>query len=128
LSEENEEVVLFQRRDKLPPSMADLEGKVEVVSGDVGNWVQVLDVVSKYDIETIYHNAAIMSRDCEASPANGFRVNVQGTFNILEAARILNVKDVIYVSSAATYGINPDTLEAIDRNQGLPLSKTPVNT
>ena len=115
LVEENEDVVLFQRRDRLPASMADLEGEVEIVSGDIGNWVHVLDAVAKYDIETIYHSAAIMSRDCEASPANGFRVNVQGTFNVLEAARILNVKDVIYVSSAATYGITPDALEAIDR-------------
>ena len=115
LLEEDEEVVLFQRRDQLPSSMADLEGRVKIVSGDIGNWVHVMDAVKQYNIESIYHSAALMSRDCEASPANGFRVNVLGTFNVLEAARILGINDVLYVSSAATYGITPKTLEAIDR-------------
>lgn len=103
---EGEEVVLFQRRSKLPPSAADLEGKVEVRSGDIGNWVQILEALKKYDIETVYHTAALLSKDCEESAANGFRVNVVGTVNILEAAHILGLKDVIFVSSGATYGLN----------------------
>ncbi len=101
-----EEVVLFQRRSKLPPSAADLEGKVEIRSGDIGNWVQILEVLKKYDIDTLYHTAALLSKDCEYSAANGFRVNVLGTVNILEAAHILGLKDVIFVSSGATYGLN----------------------
>ena len=36
---EGEEVVLFQRRSKLPSSLADLEGKVKIISGDISNWV-----------------------------------------------------------------------------------------
>ena len=103
---DDEEVVLFQRRSKLPPSAADLEGRVEIRSGDISNWVQVLEVLKKYDIDTVYHTAALLSKDCEESAANGFRVNVLGTVNILEAARILGVKDVIFVSSGATYGLN----------------------
>ncbi len=103
-----EQVVLFQRRSKLPPSAADLEGKVEIHSGDIGNWVQVLEVLKKYDIETVYHTAALLSKDCEYSAATGFRVNVVGTLNILEAAHLLGLKDVIFVSSGATYGVaNP---------------------
>ena len=101
---DGEEVVLFQRRSKLPPGAADLEGKVEIRSGDVGNWVQLLEVLKKYDIDTVYHTAALLSKDCEESAANGFRVNVMGTVNILEAAHILGLKNVIFVSSGATYG------------------------
>ena len=102
---DGEEVILFQRRSKLPPSAADLEGKVKIHSGDITNWVQVLEVLKKYDIDTVYHTAALLSKDCEESAANGFRVNVVGTVNILEAARILGVKDVIFISSGATYGV-----------------------
>ena len=117
LVEEGEEVVLFQRRDELPQSMSDLEGRVEIVSGDVSNWPQILEAVQRHHIESIYHAAALLSKDCETSAASGFRVNVLGTFNVLEAARILilGVKDVVFVSSAATYGLIPETLEAIDR-------------
>ena len=105
---DGEEVILFQRRSNLPPSAADLEGSVEIHSGDIGNWVQVLEVLKKYDIDTVYHTAALLSKDCEYSAANGFRVNVAGTVNILEAARFLGVEDVVFVSSGATYGLkNP---------------------
>jgi nucleoside-diphosphate-sugar epimerase len=108
LLENGEEVVLFQRRSTLPPSAADLEGKVEIRSGDISNWVQILEVLKKCDIDTVYHTAALLSKDCEYSAANGFRVNVLGTMNILEAAHILGLKDVIFVSSGATYGLtNP---------------------
>ena len=103
-----DEVVLFQRRSKLPSSAADLEGKVEIFSGDISNWVQVLEALKKYNVDSIYHSAALLSKDCEQSAANGFRVNVIGTVNILEAARLVGIKDIIFVSSGATYGLtNP---------------------
>jgi len=100
-----DEVILFQRRSKLPTSAIDLEGKVEIFSGDISNWVHVLEALKKYNVDSIYHTAALLSKDCEQSAANGFRVNVVGTVNILEAAHILDVKDVIFISSGATYGV-----------------------
>jgi len=104
---DGEEVALFQRRSQLPHSAIDLEGNVEIFSGDVGNWVHVLEAVNKYNVDYIYHAAALLGGDCEASAAAGFRVNVAGTMNVLEAARILGVKAVIFVSSGATYGLHP---------------------
>ena len=77
----------------------------EMCIRDSSNWVQILEVLKKYDVDSIYHTAALLSKDCEESAANAFRVNIVGTVNILEAARILGVKDVIFVSSGATYGL-----------------------
>jgi len=96
---EGEEVVLCQRRSKLPPSLADLEGKVKIISGDVSNWVHVVDAVKSNNVDCIYHTAA--------SPAVGFQVNVVGTFNILEAARILAVSHVIYTSTGYAESLTP---------------------
>jgi nucleoside-diphosphate-sugar epimerase len=104
---DGEEVVLFQRRSELPPSAVDLEGKLEIFSGDIGNWVHVVEAIQKHNIDSIYHSAALLSKDCEESAANGFRVNVIGTFNVLEAARLLRMKDITLVSSGATYGLVP---------------------
>ena len=104
---EDEEVVLFQRRSELPSSASDLKGKVEIISGDIGNWVSVVDAVKSSDVDCIYHSAALLGKACEDSPATGFRVNVIGTINVLEAARILGIKDIIYISSVATYGLHP---------------------
>jgi len=94
--------VLFQRRSQLPRSVADFEDKVEIIGGDIGTWIHVVEAVKSRDIDCIYHCAALLSKECEEDPAKGFRVNVIGTMNVLEAARILGVKDVIYVSSGAT--------------------------
>ncbi len=104
---EGEEVVLFQRRSKLPHYLVDLEGKVKIVSGDVSNWVHVVDAVKSNNVDCIYHTAALLSKDCHASPATGFQVNVVGTFNILEAARILGVCHVVYTSTGYAENLTP---------------------
>lgn len=104
---DGEEIVLFQRRSKLSRRIADLEGKAEIIGGDIGTWMHVVDAVKSSNIDCIYHCAALLSKECEEDPATGFRVNVIGTMNVLDAARILGVKDVIYISSGATYGLHP---------------------
>ena len=101
---DGEEVVLFQRRSQLPGTVADLEGNVKIFSGDVGNWEHVVHAMKSNDIDCIYHSAALLSEQCKADPLSGFRVNFGGTMNVLEAARTLGIKDVIFVSSGATYG------------------------
>jgi len=102
---DGEEVVLFQPPAELPRGAADLAPRLEVVSGDVGEWVHTLEAVSRYRVNCIYHCAAVLSAPCEASAANGFRTNVVGTMNVLEAARLLGVPDVVFVGSGATYGL-----------------------
>ena len=64
-------------------------------------------MLKRYDIDGIYHTAAMLTLGCDASPSAGFKVNVGGTLNLLEAARIMGVSDVAYISSGATYGIRP---------------------
>jgi nucleoside-diphosphate-sugar epimerase len=102
---DGEEVVLIQRRAELPRGAADLAGRVEIASGDVGELVHVLETIRRYRVDCIYHTAAILGSACEASAASGFRTNVGGTLNILEAARLLGVADVMFVGSGATYGL-----------------------
>ena len=104
---DGEEVVVFQRRKILPPGREDIRDRVKSISGDVSDWAQVLDVIKNNNIECIYHAAALLVSDCEESPAAGYRVNLTGTFNILEAARITGISDVICVGTAMTYGSLP---------------------
>jgi UDP-glucose 4-epimerase len=117
LLKEGEEIVLFQRRKEIPPSAADLNGKVTVFSGDISNWVHVVDAVKSHNIDGIYHSAALLTKGCDESAAAGFRVNVIGTMNILEAARIMGIKDVAYVSSGATYSLSPPKRVSNDTRQ-----------
>ena len=100
----NEEVVIFDVKGASPDIATDLKSKAEIVIGDVGNWVNVLEAVKKYNIDCIYHCAALLTTASEADPSVSFRINIGGTMNILEVSRILGVKDVIMISSGAAYG------------------------
>ena len=107
---EGEEVILFQRSTNLSAVTRDLEGKVKIFGGDIGNWVHVVDAVKSNNIDCIYHVAALLTRDCDTSPATCFQVNVVGTFNVLEAARILGVPHVIYCSTGYAHNLTRSSL------------------
>ena len=48
---------------------------------------QVLEVVRRRDIGTIYHLAALLSAVAEERPHLAWRINMGGLYNVLEAAR-----------------------------------------
>jgi len=81
-----------------------VEDRVTVVKGDLSNYSHVFSAVSKYGIDVIYHLGSMLSLPSDADPWSSFRVNTQGTFHVLEAARIMGVKKVIFSSTLATYG------------------------
>jgi len=103
LVELGEDVVLF---DVVSQSkhIDDIKDEVKIVRGDLSNWAEVLDAVKKYDVNCIYHTGALLSATAEESPLAAYMVNANGTFHVLEAARLFDVKKVIYLSTAATYG------------------------
>ena len=60
------------------------------------------------DVDTVYHLAALA--DIVPSiekPAEYFTTNVDGTFNVVEAARASGVRRLVYAASSSCYGI-PD--------------------
>jgi nucleoside-diphosphate-sugar epimerase len=98
-----EEVVLL---DVVSESrlIADIKNQVKVVQADLGNWAQILEVIKQNKIKSIFHTAALLSAAAEASPLSAYTVNANGTFHILEAARLFEVETVVFLSSIATYG------------------------
>jgi nucleoside-diphosphate-sugar epimerase len=64
-------------------------------------------VVEQYDIDTIYHLAAILSAAGEKDPWLAWRVNIDGTYNVLEVARDHEMVRVFFPSSIAAFG--PET-------------------
>ena len=86
-----------------PKNLAGLEYKFELVQGDLRNRRDVQAAVSK--IELIFHQAAFVSvpRSIE-NPRECYEINVNGTIELLEAARQAGVRRVVLASSAAVYG------------------------
>ncbi|MBI2571868.1 MAG: L-threonine 3-dehydrogenase [Candidatus Schekmanbacteria bacterium] len=60
-------------------------------------------VMQIYDIGTIYHLAAILSAVGESQPNQAWRINVNGLYNVLEAARYYRCQ-VFFPSSIGVFG------------------------
>jgi NAD dependent epimerase/dehydratase len=76
---------------------------IEVVSGDVRDYDSVARAME--GCETVFHLAALIGIPYSyVSPLAYLRTNVEGTYNILEAARVLEEGKVLITSTSETYG------------------------
>ncbi len=72
-------------RNTQPSQKLAESGPFEVVEcTDINN---IADVVKKYNIDTVYHLAALLSAVAEANPQKAWDVNINGLYNVLEVAR-----------------------------------------
>ena len=56
------------------------------------------------DMDIVVHLAAMWLLHCRDYPRTAFNVNIQGTFNVLEACVKNKIERLIYSSSASVYG------------------------
>ena len=73
---------------------------------NVTNAKQIADIVDKYDIDTIYNLAALLSATAERKPLLAWDIQMNGLINILEVAREKHCA-VFTPSSIGSFG--PDT-------------------
>src|SRR5690349_12191945 len=64
---------------------------------------QILDVVRRHEIGTIYHLAALLSAVAEEKPHVAWSINMGGLYNVLEAARQYECQ-VFFPSSIGAFG------------------------
>lgn len=65
-----------------------------------------LNLLKKLDIKVIIHQVSLNQQDCLKFPELAHNVSINGTFKIIEIARKLGVKKIIYFSTAQVYGSN----------------------
>ncbi len=70
---------------------------------DVTNPAEIAALVKKYDIDTIYHLAAVLSAVGEKNPGLAWNIGVNGLYNVLEVARHNNCA-VFFPSSIGALG------------------------
>ena len=90
-----ETVVLFDIKpaDILP---RDLRESAKYIQGDISNWPEVINAVKENSIKDIFHLAGLLSAPSEANPWRCYNVNADGSFHVLEAARLYSVNKVIF--------------------------------
>lgn len=84
-----------------PTEMLKETGPCEIV--DITNAQQIADVVRKYQVDTIYNLAALLSAVAEAKPQLAWQIGMGGLFNVLEVARETGAA-VFTPSSIAAFG------------------------
>ena len=110
LLDRGEDVVLFDivSASHIPLDIRDL---VQIVHGDLGNLPEVLEVLRTKNIDCIYHLGAMTTTAAEANPWAAYNANANGTYHVLEAARILGINPVMFLSGVALYGPgSPETV------------------
>lgn len=95
---------------------SDVKNDIEIVTGDVRDY----DSVSKAlkDCQAVFHLAALIGIPYSyVSPLAYIKTNVEGTYNILEASKHHQLKQVLITSTSETYG----TAQYVPINEGHPL-------
>jgi UDP-glucose 4-epimerase/UDP-glucuronate 4-epimerase len=98
LSNLGAEAVSFGRRP--PETMA---GPATFIQGDVTDAEALISACQSREIDTIVHLAGYGTTMVQSQPELGIRVNIMGMSNMLEAARIAQLR-VVFTSSIGVYG------------------------
>jgi UDP-glucose 4-epimerase len=81
-----------------------LDSFVSVV-GDILDLPGLLETMTRFRVERVVHLAGLAAPPLEADPYHAYRVNVDGSFNVLEASRLAGVGRVVAMSSRSVYDI-----------------------
>lgn len=105
------EIVIYDNfcrgtRHNLQTALRDPRVKIFELGGDILQ-IDILNEALK-DADYVFHLAALWLLHCHDFPRSAFHVNMEGTFNVLEACVKHKVKRLVYSSSASVYG---DALE-----------------
>jgi nucleoside-diphosphate-sugar epimerase len=77
--------------------------KVTIVIGDITDISDLVRAIQSEKIEQVVHTAFMLTSPATERPLAGVRVNIGGTSNVLEAARLMGVRRVVFTSSMAIY-------------------------
>jgi nucleoside-diphosphate-sugar epimerase len=89
--------------------LEDVIPRIKLEQVDIGSFSDVLRLVERHRPTTIYWIGAMRGPQCDERPEAGIRVNAIGTYNALEAARLLGVKRVIFSGSQSIFSaVNPN--------------------
>jgi len=107
LKEDIKEVIIYDNfsRGKISnirEQLTDSRCKLYPHGGDIRDTDLLNNAMS--GIDYVFHLAAMWLLHCKDFPRTAFHVNIEGTYNVLEACVNNNINKLIYSSSASVYG------------------------
>jgi UDP-glucose 4-epimerase len=87
---------------------------LRIIEGDVTAVEKIGEIMEGVDY--VFHLAVLPLGACTENPRACLEVNINGTFNLLEAAKKASVKKIVFSSASSVYG---DTKETMDESHPL---------
>lgn len=87
-------------------NLKNIKSKIKILKEDIGNFERLKNqLLKKEKVEYLYHLAALprIERSID-NPMETHKSNVDGIFGVLELAKFLQVKKIIFTSSSSIYG------------------------
>jgi len=82
---------------------SEYKNEIEVILGDIRDYDSVYDAMKECD--AVFHLAALIGIPYSyVSPLAYIRTNIEGTYNVLESAKQLNLSHILITSTSETYG------------------------
>jgi nucleoside-diphosphate-sugar epimerase len=88
-------------RQVIDPEMLEL---IRTVQGDITDFPQLCRTVKEHKVDVIVHLASWQIPASNANPSRALSVVSGGLVNVLEAARLFNIRRVVWSSSIAVFG------------------------
>ena len=106
LAKEGEEVILYDINPQAPDCLDPVAKQITFIQGDVMDFPRLCEVFKQHKghIDGIIHTVGIMGELVLESPHHNVKLNIGGTHNMLEIARLFEVPKVVYTSTGAVYG------------------------
>ena len=107
IKEDVAEIVIYDNfsrgtMDNISEALKDKRVSIFPLGGDILH-KDILDEAVKGK-DYVFHLAALWLLHCHEYPESAFKVNIEGTFNVIQACIKHKVKKLIYSSSASVYG------------------------
>jgi len=77
--------------------------RVDVVAADIRDLPALLSALEQFKIDTVVHTAGLIGSRVQDNSYTGATNNIIGTINVLEAARLRQLRRVVYISTFGVY-------------------------
>ena len=77
--------------------------RVDVVAADIRDLPALLSALEQFKIDTVVHTAGLIGSRVQENSYTGATNNILGTINVLEAARLRQLRRVVYTSTFGVY-------------------------
>ncbi|MCQ4923217.1 GDP-mannose 4,6-dehydratase [Tissierella carlieri] len=103
----NNEILIYDNLNRNSIKNTNLlnKGNINLIQGDVLDFSNIKNIVDEFKPSIVIHLAAVAGIDTVIkSPVNTMKVNMIGTYNVLEAVKNLNLERFIDFSTSEVFG------------------------